>query len=234
MAALPRVLQKIFGVSGNNGVVGSAQASAPTLTNDIAVLQSLPAFSTGLNAVVESSKKLPPLEEIQALFNICTTQLAYIFQEGIAEYNSATNYSLNALVKKAGTSELYVSLQAENTNHALTDASWWAAYLGSSNTVLAATIAAAVRFGSAVSKTAGTIYPATTDGILTANVSGTNYNVTVLSDSSPAPFSVLGSSNVSGGLNGSTTITFPISKNNYYQVVTSNENLITFTPLLVS
>lgn len=125
MAALPRVLQKIFGSSGNNGVVGSAQASAPTISSNIATLQSLPAFATGLTAVVESGKKLPPLEEIQALFNICTTQLAYILERGLIEYDSLTTYYIKDVVREAGTTKMYSSVTNSNIGNALSDGTNW-------------------------------------------------------------------------------------------------------------
>ncbi len=125
MAALPRVLQKIFGVSGNNGVVGSAQAGSPTLNNDIAVLQSLDAFSTGLTAVVQSGKKLPPLEEIQALFKITTQQIAYILENGIPEYSNVTTYYINHIVREAATTKLYKSVINNNTGNALSDNTKW-------------------------------------------------------------------------------------------------------------
>lgn len=149
MAALPRVLQKIFGVNGNNGIVGSAQANDPTLDNDIAVLQSLPAFSTGLTAVVESGKKLPPLEEIQALFKICTQQIAYILENGIPEYSSTTTYYIPQIVREAGTTKVYSSVVDSNIGHALSDATKWT-LLGDLANIPASPIVAATELVSGI------------------------------------------------------------------------------------
>ncbi len=131
MSRLVRVYQKIFGASGNNGVVGSELASGTntgTLSNDIAVLQSLAAFATGLNAVTLTGENLPPQEEIQALFNIATTQLAYLFQEGIPEYDASTTYyntTSISIVKKPATTQLYYSKTDANIGNALSDAVNW-------------------------------------------------------------------------------------------------------------
>ncbi len=128
MAVLPRKTQKIFGLNGNNGVPGSAQASGTTsgsLSNDLAILQSLAAFADGLNSVVLSGKSLPPLQEDQALDYIETSQLAYIFQEGIPEYDAGTEYRINSLVKQAGTTTLWKSLVNVNTGNPLVAGANW-------------------------------------------------------------------------------------------------------------
>lgn len=125
MARITRMLQKIFGLSGNNGIVGSAQASGGTLSQDLSDLQSLGAFSTGFTAVVESGKKLPPLEEMQSLSYIATTQLAYLFQEGIPEYDATTTYFTNSIVKQSSSTILYRSLTNTNLGNALTDIVNW-------------------------------------------------------------------------------------------------------------
>ena len=48
-----------------------------------------------------------------------TTQIAYLFQEGIPEYNSSAVYQTNSIVKKAGTYEIYGSKINENIGNAL-------------------------------------------------------------------------------------------------------------------
>ncbi|MGL5113586.1 MAG: gp53-like domain-containing protein [Flavobacterium sp.] len=131
MARIVRVHQKIFGSAGDNGVVGSELASGTnsgTLSNDIAVLQSLAAYTDGLNSVTLTGENLPPQEEIQALFNIDTTQLAYLFQEGIPEYDDETTYyntTSISIVKKPGTTELYYSKTDDNLGNALADTVNW-------------------------------------------------------------------------------------------------------------
>lgn len=133
MARISRVLQKVFaGGAANNGQFGSAQAGTKILSNDLAVIQALAAFDAGWNSATISSSKLPTLEEMQGLHFMTTTQLAYIFQEGLVEYEANTEYHQNSIVKKAGTYELYGSLINTNLGNALPvqadNASW--KYLG--------------------------------------------------------------------------------------------------------
>lgn len=129
MARIPRKNQKIFAMSAtNNGVFGSAQAGTKVLSNDIEVLQGLAAYLNGWNDATIDSRRFPTLEEMQALDYINTTQLAYIFQEGIPEFNIDTTYYQHSIVKKAGTYELYGSIVDDNVGNALpsgvSDANW--------------------------------------------------------------------------------------------------------------
>ena len=132
MSRVERKTQKIFGLNGNNGIVGSELASGTNtgvLSQDLDDLQGLAAFEDGLNSVVLSGENLPPLEEIQSLDYIETSQLAYIFQEGIPEYDSGTTYFNTpspSIVKKVGTTEVYKSLVNSNIGNPLSDGTKWA------------------------------------------------------------------------------------------------------------
>ncbi len=126
MAKIPRKTQKIFaGSATNNGQFGSAQLGAKVLSQDLDVLQGLSAFPNGWLDAVLSGLQLPPLEEDQALHYIETTQIAYMLQEGIAEYDAATTYFIKSIVKKVGTYQIYGSLTDNNVGNALTDAGNW-------------------------------------------------------------------------------------------------------------
>jgi hypothetical protein len=53
---------------------------------------------------------------------------AYVMRlttETIANWSSGTTYALDAKAKDATSGRAYKSLQADNTNHALTSATWW-------------------------------------------------------------------------------------------------------------
>lgn len=133
MAKLPRKLQKVFALgASNNGQFGSAQTGAKVLSNDLDTLQSLAAFNTGWLSATVSAQKLPALEEDQGLHYIETSQIKYIFQEGVPEYLSTETYYTNSIVKKTETYELYGSKVNDNTGNALPvqtdDANWQ--YLG--------------------------------------------------------------------------------------------------------
>ncbi len=136
MAKIPRKNQKIFaGSAANNGQFGSAQLGTKVTSTDLDVLQALAAYGTGWLDAVIGTKKFPTLEEFQALSYIETTQLAYLFQEGIPEWNTSTNYFTHSIVKKTGTYEIYGSLTDDNQGNALTDATKWVLLQDLSNPV---------------------------------------------------------------------------------------------------
>lgn len=126
MAKLPRVTQKIFaGSASNNGKFGSLQAGAGVDTNDIALIQSLAAWGAGWNSAVVGSQQVPPLEEMQGIDYVITTQMVYMFQEGIVEYDAATNYFQNSIVKKAGTYQIWGSKIDNNLGNSLVAGANW-------------------------------------------------------------------------------------------------------------
>lgn len=133
MAKIARKNQKIFASgASNNGQFGSAQSGTKVTDTDLDVLQALAAFLSGWTSATLTGENLPTLEEMQALHYITTTQIAYLFQEGVAEYNTDTSYYINSIVKKTGTYELYGSKIIDNLGNALPaavdDANWQ--YLG--------------------------------------------------------------------------------------------------------
>lgn len=128
MAKLPSKTPKVFASNaGNKGVVGSAQVGTKVLSNDVSTLQSLPAFSTGLTAVVQSGRKLPVLEEDNSLHYIHSYQNYYLRQEGVPEYDSGMNYQQYSIVKKVGSYELYGSKVDDNLGNSLSDTTKWQA-----------------------------------------------------------------------------------------------------------
>ncbi len=131
MAILARKTQKIFASSNSGGTdfgnvqFGSNQAGTPIESNDVAILQSLAAYTAGWEDATLSGENLPVLGEDQGLHYIETYQISYVFQEGISEYDSGTEYRINSIVKKSGTVDIYKSLADANTGNALTDGTKW-------------------------------------------------------------------------------------------------------------
>ena len=129
MPRITRKQQKVFAVDAtNNGVFGSLQAQDPVHSQDPDVIQSRTAYSNGWNDATYSAEKLPPLEEFQALQYLFSRQIAYLMQEGISEWNSATTYYKGSLVKAIqndGSFILYASLVDNNTNNQVTDTTKW-------------------------------------------------------------------------------------------------------------
>lgn len=126
MSKIARKTLNIFANgASNNGQFGSAQAGTKVLSSDPAVLQALPAWAQGWLDATISSENLPTLEEMQGIQYIVTYELAYLFQEGIPEYDAGTTYFIDSIVKKSGTVQLYKSLIDNNTGNALTNGSDW-------------------------------------------------------------------------------------------------------------
>ena len=129
MPKITRKQQKVFAVNAsNNGVFGSLQANDPTYSQDPDLIQGRPAYSNGWNDATYSAEQLPPLEEFQALQYLFSRQLAYIYQEGIPEWDINTTYYKGSLVKSIqndGSFILYVSLIDENLGNQVTYTTKW-------------------------------------------------------------------------------------------------------------
>jgi phage-related tail fiber protein len=126
MSKLARTFQKIFAQNSSKiGQFGSKAAGTKVITTDLTTIQALSAFQGGWENAIDSGQKLPTLQEMNGLFYLITSQLAYIFQEGMSEYNSSTTYYTNSIVKQAGSTRLYKSLTDNNTGNLLTDNTNW-------------------------------------------------------------------------------------------------------------
>ncbi len=127
MAKIARKTQKIFG--NNNptkiGQFGSAQLGAPTVSTDLDVIQALAAYEEGWNDAVISGERRPALEEFNGLKFLTDSQIAYLFQEGIPEYDNGTLYFINSIVKESGTTKVYKSLIDDNIAQVLTNPTKW-------------------------------------------------------------------------------------------------------------
>lgn len=123
MPKLTRANQKVFGDNGDQshfGQFGSRAGGSGFFTKDPASIQSLSAFiQNGWLDAINSSNKAPFLEDMNGLFFLAFRQLAYLFQEGMPEWDSGTNYFVGSMVKKTGTTEQYGSLVNDNLGNAL-------------------------------------------------------------------------------------------------------------------
>ena len=130
MAKLSRIFQNIFGSSAGTdqiAVFGSKFAGSPAFTTNPATAQSLSNFLAGwFQAVIATPNgNSPCIEDMNALFNILTYQIAYGFQAGVPEWDSSTIYFTGSLATSIGTGLVYVSLQDSNVGNALTNTSYW-------------------------------------------------------------------------------------------------------------
>jgi hypothetical protein len=133
MAKLTRAVQKIFAsdaAANEIEQIGSLRNGSPVYTTDPVVLQALAQYLGGLLDCVSSDKYIPALEDINAMYFLLTRQLAYLFQEGIPEWDSSTTYFQNSIVKNPGTTDLYISRTDDNIGHALSSTTYWLAQGG--------------------------------------------------------------------------------------------------------
>ena len=135
MAKITRKTQKIFGgdyildgAQTEIAVFGSKKDGAPAYSVDPDAIQSAN-YSQGWNDAVLTSldglKKMPLLQDSNALFYVLSRNLAYLNQAGIAEYDSNTVYYINDICRDVGTTNIYKSITDDNTGNVLTDSVNW-------------------------------------------------------------------------------------------------------------
>ena len=125
---LTRQPQKVFASSANAdqlAAFGSMKTGTPVYSSTLATLQS-PAYLEGWSSAILDDKA-PYLEEMNAVQYGLSYQIAYLLQEGIPAYDSATEYSNTSIVKVINNNELelYHSLQNGNIGNALSNTSYW-------------------------------------------------------------------------------------------------------------
>ena len=94
-----------FGSYKNNSIIS---------TTDPAVVASLPNWLTGMAEGVVG-RNAPIIEELNGVLFHMSRQIAYLMQEGIAEYDDETTYFINSYCKSAGV--VYKSLSDNNLNN---------------------------------------------------------------------------------------------------------------------
>lgn len=120
MPKIERKTQKIFGGNAESdqlAVFGSMISGTPVYNDDIEALQS-EAYTEGWKAAV-AANEAPFMEEMNAVQYGFSKQLAYLFQQGIPEWDAGTTYYLNSFCQVGGV--IYKSMQDENINHSPAD-----------------------------------------------------------------------------------------------------------------
>lgn len=125
---LPRVTSKIFAsnaAEGDIGQFGSALTGTKVNTDDISVIQGLPAYETGWRGAVVSDRNYPTLQEMNGLQKTFSQQIAYILQNGMPEWDAGTTYFTDQFCRVG--SRFYVSLQDNNlgNNPTTTTTGFW-------------------------------------------------------------------------------------------------------------
>lgn len=137
MANLDRRTQKIFGSSATPQQIsafGTAKNNNPTYVTNL---------NTGMDAIQNNTflqgwtpslvdDLAPFLEDSNGLWYMITRQLAYLYQDGIAEYDANTNYKIGSLVKviaSNGAVTIYRSLINDNIGNSTTNSNYWKVYI---------------------------------------------------------------------------------------------------------
>ena len=124
---IPRVTSKIFAsnaAEGDIGQFGSALTGTKVNTDDISVIQGLPAYEKGWRGAVVSNRNYPTLEEMNGLQKTFSQQIAYILQNGMPEWDAGTTYFTDQFCRVG--SKFYVSLQDNNLgNNPATTTGFW-------------------------------------------------------------------------------------------------------------
>lgn len=105
MALLARTLQKIFGSTGGTGEFGefgSDSAGAAVTTKNLATIQSLSQYDQGWFAATDNANEPPRIQDRNALDLLFSSQLKYLFQEGVPDWIATEEYYVNGFCKNAG------------------------------------------------------------------------------------------------------------------------------------
>ena len=131
MAKIIRKQQKQFGGSASANQIakfGSLAAAAPERYDGAADpddIQALSQFLDGwFNSVLGSNS--PAIEDRNALDYLFAYQLGYLFQQGIPEWETNTEYHIGSLAQD-GAGLVYKSITNTNSGNALTDNTKWIA-----------------------------------------------------------------------------------------------------------
>lgn len=126
MAKITRKNSLMFGQSAGPlelGVFGSLAAGSIDYSSDPDDIQSLSNYLEGWFAAVVGANS-PAIEDMNALCYLFSYQLTYLFQAGVAEWNTSAIYYIGSVVND-GLGNQYVSITDTNTGNALTDTTKW-------------------------------------------------------------------------------------------------------------
>ena len=124
MAKIQRKTQKIFAGQSpvdEKAVFGTMKTGSPVYSNDVEQLQSADYEQGWKNGIV--TDMAPFLEEMNGVQYGLSSQIAYLLQQGVAEWDAETTYYLNSFCQYGGV--IYRSLEDDNTgNNPSTSSSW--------------------------------------------------------------------------------------------------------------
>lgn len=141
MPKIQRTTQQIFAANAGSQQItafGTAKDQIPVYTQSVAQIQNTN-YGYGWSSALLPDKA-PWQEDMNSLFYAITTQLAYLFQEGIAEYDAGTSYSKGALAKvidEQGAVTILKSVVDDNLGNSTSDTNYWTVFQSETSAGLA-------------------------------------------------------------------------------------------------
>lgn len=132
---ITRVTQQIFAsnsATNQLAVFGSLAAGSPVLLgpgSPALIMGDSEYLSGWFAAIVDGAA--PAIEDMNALQYLNSYQLAYLLQQGLPEWDAGTTYYTNGFAASSG--KIYVSLQDNNLNNAVSSGSFWKVVSGLSS-----------------------------------------------------------------------------------------------------
>ena len=135
MARYPRITGKVFGrtasASGDDpqiGEFGSALTGQYNGTGDVSVIQGNSAWDNGFISCVTPTNQYPPLPEMTGFGKVLSQQICYLLQQGVAEYDSGTEYYTGNWCSYNGS--LYIAKSDGFSNKLPTNTTYWNKFTG--------------------------------------------------------------------------------------------------------
>ena len=124
MAKITRKHQNIFAAMAPYiAQWGSMAASSKASSTDVETIQALAAWAAGFDGALNADGVLA-IEDLDAFFYVITSQLAYLLQTGIPEWNSVIEYYTGGYVNN-GNDSIFMGASDTNSDDALTDGTKW-------------------------------------------------------------------------------------------------------------
>lgn len=136
MSKLSRIIQRVFGQDGGTsefGQFGSNAASPPgTTTKDLTVIQALQQYLDGWYSATANADEPPRIQDRNSLDLLFSSQLKYLFQNGIPEWLDDADqryYADVSFVSKSGI--IYIAILGDDITNInaekdpATEPTWW-------------------------------------------------------------------------------------------------------------
>lgn len=133
MAGISRATAQLFGTTGLTPASGFAGAANSDLSTEIGSSNTVANIQSGISgewaagwlAATLGSSKFPAIEDLNAVDLVFSTQIAYLLERGIPEYDAGTTYNIGDICRAVGLSTIYKSLINANTGNALSNGTDW-------------------------------------------------------------------------------------------------------------